>query len=92
MAAGTRDKKIDDVLLRFEVTKEPLQDNAAEELENALQDYHDLAQQYSDLMAKFCYETKPVKRCGIWVCPDCGRKIAYNHSHCHSCGKKLGWK
>ena len=83
---------VDKVLLKFGVTKEPLQDNAAENLESVLQDYLDLAQQYSDLVTKFCYETKPVKRNGVYVCPDCGSRIAYNHSHCHRCGKKLGWK
>ena len=92
MAAETREQKIDNVLLKFEVIKDPLQDNAAEELESTLQDYHDLAQQHSDLMMKVCYEAKPIKKNGIWVCPDCGRKTAYNHSYCHWCGKKLGWK
>ena len=92
MATGKWETKINDVLLKFGIIKEALQDSAAEELESTLQDYHDLAQQYSDLMTKYCYEAKPVKRNGIWVCPECGRKIVYNHSHCHWCGKKLGWK
>ena len=91
MAAGSWEIKIDRVLRQFGVTMVPLQDNAAEELESSLQDYHDLAQQYGDLMKKYCYETKPEKRNGIWCCPDCGKRIQYHHSHCHWCGAKLGW-
>lgn len=91
MAAGAWETKINDVLLRFEIIKKPLQENAAEELESALQDYHDLAQQYSDMLKKFCYDAKPIRKNGVWVCPDCNRRIQYNHSHCHYCGRKVGW-
>ena len=92
MAAGKWETEISDVLLKYGIIKEPLQDGAAEELESSLQDYHDLAQQYSDLMTKFYYEAKPVRKNGVWVCPDCGKRIQYKHSHCHWCGKRVGWK
>lgn len=92
MAAGKWETKINEVLIRFGVTKEPFQENAEEELESTLQDYHDLAQQYSDLVTRFCYEEKPVHRNGVWMCPACGRRTQHNHSHCHWCGKKLGWR
>lgn len=62
-----------------------------EELDSALQDYRDLSQQYSDLMTKFCYAEKPVRRSGVWCCPACGKRVNYHHTHCHWCGKKMGW-
>ena len=57
MAAGQWELRISEVLVKFGVTKEKLQENAAEELESTLQDYH----------------------------------VQYNHTHCHWCGKKMGW-
>lgn len=59
---GTWEKSLDKVLLKFGVTKETLQENAAEELESTLQDYHDLAKQYSDMLSRFSYGDKPVKK------------------------------
>ena len=50
---GAWEKSLDEVLLKFGVTKEKLQENAAEELESTLQDYHDLAKQYSDMLSKY---------------------------------------
>ena len=29
-------------------------------------------------------------RPGLWVCPDCGGLLGPMHSHCHSCGRKVG--
>lgn len=92
MGAGKWELEIDAVLLKFGVTRESLQENAAEELASSLQDYHDLAQQYSDMMTRFCYEDKPVRRSGVWCCPKCGKQVQYNHTHCHWCGKKMGWR
>ena len=62
-----------------------------EELESVLQDYKDLSQQHSDMIAKFCYEDKPIRRSGVWCCPACGKRVNYHHTHCHWCGKKMGW-
>ena len=81
MAAGKWELQISEVLLKFGVTKESLQEN-----------YHDLAAQYSDMMTTFCYEDKPVKRNNVWLCPKCGKRVQYNHTHCHWCGKKMGWR
>lgn len=90
-AAGNWEVKIDAVLLKFGITKKPLQEDADEELASTLQDYHDLAQQYSDMLTKFGYADKPIRKNGVWVCPDCGKRIQSNHSHCHWCGKRVGW-
>lgn len=88
---GAWEKSLDEVLIKFGVTKEKLQENAAEELESALQDYHDLAKQYSDMLSRFGYEDKPVKKNGVWLCPSCHRRVTMHHIHCHWCGKKMGW-
>lgn len=89
---GAWEGSLNEVLMRFGVIKEPLQGNAAEELESTLQDYHDLAQLHGDMLTKYCYEEKPVMKNGAWLCPACGRQIQFNHSHCHWCGKKMGWE
>ena len=91
MSEGSWESKVDKVLFKFGVIKTSLQENAAEELESTLQDYHDLAKQYSDLLTKHCYEEKPVRQNGVWLCPACNHRIQYNHSYCHWCGKKLGF-
>lgn len=83
---------INDLLLEFKVIKEPFQENAAEELESVLVDYNAMAQQYGEALVKFCQEAKPVYKSQMWFCPDCGKRIHHNHSHCHWCGKKIGWK
>ena len=88
---GAWEKSLDDVLLKFKVTTQTLQENAAEELESTLQDYHDLAKQYSDMLSRFSYEDKPVKKNGVWLCPSCHRRVTMHHIHCHWCGKKMGW-
>ena len=75
---GAWEKSLDKVLLKFGVTKETLQENAAEELESTLQDYHDLAKQYSDMLSRFGYEDKPVKKNGVWLCPSCHNRAIPN--------------
>ena len=92
MDAEKYKEEIDKALLEFGVTKEPFQENAAEELKTVLQDYHALAKQYKSMFKKHCHEEKPVKKHDIWCCPACGRRTYYNHSYCHYCGKKLGWR
>lgn len=91
MAAGSWEEKIDSVLQKYEITKGPLQEDAAELLEVALTDYNDLAQQHGEMLKKYSQEVKPEYQNGVWCCPDCGSRIHYHHSHCHRCGKKIGW-
>ena len=91
MAAGKWETGIDKVLLKFGVTKTLFQENAAEELESVLQDYHDRAKQHGNMIQKYIHSEKPVRQNGVWLCPACNHRIQYNHSHCHFCGKKIGW-
>lgn len=78
---GAWEKSLDSVLLKFGVTKETLQENAAEELESTLQDYHDLAKQYSDMVSRFCYGDKAIKKNNVWLCPGCHKRVQTGHTH-----------
>ena len=91
MAAGQWETDINEVLLDFKVIKEEFQEDAAKQLDSVLHDYFSVTQHYGELVKKHCYESKPIYKSGVWVCPDCGKKIPYNHSFCHWCGKKIGW-
>ncbi|MCD8366112.1 MAG: hypothetical protein LUC83_09980 [Clostridiales bacterium] len=62
-----------------------------EELDAVLHDYNSLARQNRDMIECYCQEDKPVRKDGAWYCPACGQKVVYNHTHCHWCGKKMGW-
>lgn len=92
MMAGAWEESLNRVLVQFGVVKGPFQENAAEELESTLQDYHDLAQQYSSMLTDFCCGEAPAWRNGIWHCPKCGKRIQRSHTHCHWCGKKVDWE
>ena len=57
-----------------------------------LQDYRTLAKQYQNLHRKFEIPGKPIHKDGVWHCPACNSRVSPNHTHCHRCGKKMGWK
>lgn len=57
-----------------------------------LHDYRLQAKQYKALHSKHEVAGKPFLKDGVWHCPDCNRRVAPNHSFCHRCGKKLGWR
>ena len=54
-------------------------------------DYKGQAKQLKDMILYFKTDERPVKRDGVWLCPACGKRISEWHSHCHCCGKKVGW-
>ena len=64
----------------------------AEDAMDILHDYRLQAKQHKALHSKHEVAGKPFLRDGVWHCPDCNRRVAPNHSFCHRCGKKLGWK
>ena len=75
-----------------------LKDRCENEEAAALQEAMDIISDYeaavkNEAMMSKHYETvaKPIQKSGVWVCPACGKKIPYNHSYCHWCGKKVGW-
>ena len=57
-----------------------------------LQDYNSLAKQYQALHRKYETPGKPTHKDGVWHCPACNCRVQINHSHCHRCGKRLGWR
>ena len=57
-----------------------------------LHDYRLQAKQYSALHRKHEVAGKPILKDGVWHCPDCNGRTSPNHSFCHRCGKKLGWR
>ena len=64
----------------------------AEEALDILHDYRLQAKQYKALHSKHEVAGKPFLKDGVWHCPSCNRRTTPNHSYCHCCGKKLGWR
>ncbi len=62
-----------------------------DELDAVLHDYQSLAKQNAGMIERYCQSDKPESRSGVWCCPACGRRVAINNTHCHWCGKKMGW-
>lgn len=72
-----------------------LSEEGAKTTEDALDILHDYrlqGKQYKALHSKHEIVGKPFLKDGVWHCPDCNRRVAPNHSFCHRCGRKLGWK
>ena len=72
-----------------------LSEEGAKTTEDALDILHDYrlqGKQYKALHSKHKIAGKPFLKDGVWHCPDCNRRVAPNHSFCHRCGRKLGWK
>lgn len=71
----------------------------AEKLEAALiqamdiiYDYQNMADEHNRMMEKYEREVPVIKRgMDFYQCPACGKRTSRNHTHCHWCGKKLGW-
>lgn len=63
-----------------------------EEALDILHDYRLQAKQYKTLHSKHEVASKPFLKDGVWHCPSCNRRTTPNHSYCHCCGKKLGWR
>jgi len=57
-----------------------------------LYDYRALAKQYQALHKRHEVAGNAILKDGVWHCPDCRHRVAPNHSFCHRCGKKLGWR
>lgn len=64
----------------------------AEDALDIIQDYRSQAKQLSALQKKYTFAGKPFLKDSVWHCPDCNRRVFPNHSFCHRCGKKLGWR
>ena len=72
-----------------------LSEEGAKTSEDALDILHDYrlqAKQSAALRSKHAVAGKPFLKDGVWHCPDCNGRCKPNHSFCHRCGKKLGWR
>ena len=67
--------------------------------EKALQEAMDIIHDYESIVASHNrmvehYETADMtikRQAGVYVCPNCGKRVQVGHSHCHWCGKKVQW-
>ena len=72
-----------------------LSEEGAKTVEDAMDILHDYrlqAKQSAALRSKHAVAGKPFLKDGVWHCPDCNGRCKPNHSFCHRCGKKLGWR
>lgn len=63
-----------------------------QEIKDILYDYPRQAEQLRLLMEKYEKEVPAIVReKDFFQCPSCNGRTGRRHSHCHKCGKKLGW-
>lgn len=65
---------------------------ALQEAMGIISDYEKAVSDASRMKRHYETPARPVHRSGVWCCPHCGKRIQYNHSHCHWCGKRIGWE
>lgn len=78
---------------------DPPKPKEAEKVEEALTqamdiiyDYQSMADEHKRMVEKYETEAPVIKRgMDFYCCPACGKRTSRNHTHCHWCGKKLGW-
>lgn len=71
-----------------------LQDNGisdAEGVKNLVLDYTRQREQYKNMVQKFIDPAAPIRKDGVWHCPECNSRTFFNHSHCRRCGKRMRW-
>lgn len=65
----------------------------AEGVKDLIFDYASLIKQNKDFHRMYIKSAAPVRKDGVWHCPEYNARTSYNHSYCHKCGKKIGgWK
>lgn len=65
---------------------------ALQEAMDIIHDYEAMAKHNREMTEKYEKEQPVIKRgMDFYQCPACGKRTGRNHSHCHWCGKKLGW-
>lgn len=57
-----------------------------------IHDYESVIASHSRMVEHYETEAMTIKRqAGVYVCPNCGKRVQVGHSHCHWCGKKVSW-
>ena len=65
---------------------------ALQEAMDIIADYEKATAQTAEMIRKYETETPAIHRgMDVYQCPACGKRTSKNHTHCHWCGKKLGW-
>lgn len=57
-----------------------------------ISDYEKAVTTLSRMQQHYESQDRPIQKSGVWCCPACGKRIQYNHNHCHWCGKRAGWR
>jgi hypothetical protein len=65
---------------------------ALQEAMDIISDYEKVIEGINRLIQHYETKANPISRSGVWVCPECGRRVQYNHSYCHYCGKRMCWE
>lgn len=66
--------------------------DALQEAIDIIADYEKATAQTVEMIRKYETETPAIHRgMDFYQCPACGKRTSRNHTHCHWCGKKLGW-
>lgn len=74
-----------------EIIKKLCEENcfSVDEAINYIAQSKKLLQDWGNLHAKYEVPSQPVKKDGVWHCPDCNHRVNPHHSHCHWCGTRL---
>ncbi len=66
-----------------------------QEAMDIISDYEKTVADYNRMIQRYETPERAIRKSeDLYTCPHCGRRVNFNHSHCHYCGKKLGgwWK
>ena len=77
------------ILILQELEREGITD--LEGVRDLIEDYNAQARTYQAMHRKFDVASKPIRKDGVLHCPECNHRVSPHHSHCHWCGKKLGY-
>ena len=58
-----------------------------------IHDYESVVASHNRMVEHYETATLTIKRqAGVYVCPNCGKRVQEGHSYCHWCGKKVKWE
>lgn len=85
-------KMISEGDLEMEVELAEKVEEALTQAMDIIYDYQSMADEHKRMVEKYETEAPVIKRgMDFYCCPACGKRTSQNHTHCHWCGKKLGW-
>lgn len=66
--------------------------DALQEAMDIIHDYESVVASHNRMVEHYETAAMTIKRqAGIYVCPNCGKRVQVGHGHCHWCGKKVQW-